>query len=153
MASVDVHPFLLDTSEKYHIEYRRFLSNHVAHGIVALAHLGATNERIQQFVDWYVAFACFIFILLIFFTRIHMQWWIQRVTPPPKCTPSPPPPPPPSLWKGTHFFHFRIHFRQKAPVSDIGAPQRGRRQLMGNLGYATDMCSNERMIKQKEMNV
>ena len=52
MSSVDVQPFLLETSEKYHIEYRGFLSNHVAHGIIALAQLGATKERIQEFVDW-----------------------------------------------------------------------------------------------------
>ena len=29
---------------------------------------------------------------------------------------------PPS--NGTQFFHFHIHFRQKAPVSEVGAPQR-----------------------------
>ena len=49
---VDVHPFLLDTSEKYHMKYKRYLSNHIAHGIVALTHLGASKERIQKFVDW-----------------------------------------------------------------------------------------------------
>ena len=53
MSSVDVHPFLQETSsQKYHIEYRGFLSNHVAHGIIALAKLGATKERIQEFVNW-----------------------------------------------------------------------------------------------------
>ena len=51
MSSVDVKEFLLETSQ-YHIEYRGFLSNHVAHGIIALAKLGATKERIREFVDW-----------------------------------------------------------------------------------------------------
>ena len=40
-------------TDKYFIEYKGFLSNHVAHGIIALHRLGASEERIQEFVDWY----------------------------------------------------------------------------------------------------
>ena len=40
-------------TDKYFIEYKGFLSNHVAHGIIALHRLGASEERIQEFIDWY----------------------------------------------------------------------------------------------------
>lgn len=40
-------------TEKYCIEYRQFLTNHIAHGIIALHRLGAPKDRIQKFVDWY----------------------------------------------------------------------------------------------------
>ncbi len=43
-----------NSTRKYFIEYREFLSNHVEHGIVALDRLGASVDRVQQFVDWYV---------------------------------------------------------------------------------------------------
>ena len=52
MTTVDVQHMLVETSRKYHIEYNRFLSNHIAHGIYALAQLGATEERIKRFIDW-----------------------------------------------------------------------------------------------------
>ena len=52
MASIKVQRFLIDTSSKYHIEYNRYQSNHVAHGIVALSRLGATKERIKEYIDW-----------------------------------------------------------------------------------------------------
>ena len=35
------------------IEYEGFLSNHVSQGIVALARLRASKERVDQFVTWY----------------------------------------------------------------------------------------------------
>ena len=47
---------ILDTTntDKYYIQYCGFLSNHVAQLTVALHRLGATEEWIQKYVDWYV---------------------------------------------------------------------------------------------------
>ena len=39
---------------KYHIEYQEYLSNHLSHGCIALYHLGASKERILDFVKWYI---------------------------------------------------------------------------------------------------
>ena len=45
-------------------------------------------------------------------------------------------PPPPH---GTQFFHFRIHFHQKVPMSEVHAPLTGARPPpTGNPGSATD---------------
>ena len=38
---------------------------------------------------------------------------------------------------GTQFFRFRIHFCQKAPVSEVHAPLMGPRPPTGNPGSAT----------------
>ena len=55
MSSSDVGGILRGTDTgKYFIEYDGFLSNHLAHGVIALRRLGASSERVQQFVDWYV---------------------------------------------------------------------------------------------------
>ena len=43
------------TANKYYIEYKGFLSNHLAHGVIALSRLGASPERLQQFTQWYSA--------------------------------------------------------------------------------------------------
>jgi len=43
-----------NSTDKYFIEYHGFLSNHLAHGVIALFRLGASYERIQQWIKWYV---------------------------------------------------------------------------------------------------
>ena len=40
-------------TDNYFIEYMQFRSNHVAHGLIALHRLGATDSRLRDFVDWY----------------------------------------------------------------------------------------------------
>ena len=47
---------ILDTTntDKYYIQNCGFLSNHVAQVTVALHRLGAREEWIQKYVDWYV---------------------------------------------------------------------------------------------------
>ncbi|XP_033753327.1 uncharacterized protein LOC117336792 [Pecten maximus] len=40
------------STKKYFIEYNGFMSNHMAHGIVALKDLGASQEKIGQFAIW-----------------------------------------------------------------------------------------------------
>ncbi|MEW8548033.1 MAG: questin oxidase family protein, partial [Candidatus Thiodiazotropha sp.] len=42
-----------NNTDKYNIEYMQFLTNHVAHGIIALHRMGASEDRIRKFVDWY----------------------------------------------------------------------------------------------------
>ncbi|KAK2185664.1 hypothetical protein NP493_227g03073 [Ridgeia piscesae] len=42
-----------NSTEKYYIEYKGFLSNHLSHGIIALHRLGASRERIERFIDIY----------------------------------------------------------------------------------------------------
>jgi len=47
----DLQSLLLNnSSKKYYIEYKGFMSNHISHGIFALYRLGATVEQIQRFV-------------------------------------------------------------------------------------------------------
>lgn len=41
------------STEKYFIEYNGFLSNHLAHGIIALHRVGAPPARVERFVKWY----------------------------------------------------------------------------------------------------
>ncbi len=55
MAAVDVKGILQDIGQRYHIEYKHHLSNHAAHAAVALARLGASRERVQEYVDWCVS--------------------------------------------------------------------------------------------------
>ena len=43
---------------------------------------------------------------------------------------------------GTKFFHFRIHFCQKAPMSEVHAPLTGPRPPTGNPGSATVLYFN-----------
>ena len=38
--------------QRYFVEYMGLLSNHISHGIIALAHMGASEKRMEQFVDW-----------------------------------------------------------------------------------------------------
>lgn len=38
---------------KYFIEYDGYLTNHLAHGIIALHRLGVPDERIERFIQWY----------------------------------------------------------------------------------------------------
>ena len=40
------------TSE-FHIEYTGYLSNHILHGVIALHRLGASTDRLVNFVNWY----------------------------------------------------------------------------------------------------
>ena len=49
---------LLETHGRYrhHIEFGGYLSNHLLHGLVALAGLGATDERLQEFTTDYVRY-------------------------------------------------------------------------------------------------
>jgi len=55
----DIQSLLLDnTVRKYCIEYNTYMSNHIAHGIVALYRLGATFEQIQRFVKVNVVCIC-----------------------------------------------------------------------------------------------
>lgn len=50
----DVHKLLQEHSTQRHfIEYGGYLSNHMAHGIIALYHLGQPVSRMNRFVDWY----------------------------------------------------------------------------------------------------
>ena len=44
---------LENSTAKFNIEYNIYLFNHIAHGIIALDHLGATETRMQRFIDWY----------------------------------------------------------------------------------------------------
>lgn len=54
MSSSQLTSILLKNStERFYIEYGGYLFNHMSHGIVALARLGASTERLQRFVDWY----------------------------------------------------------------------------------------------------
>ena len=46
---------------------------------------------------------------------------------------------------GTQFFHFCIHFHQKAPMSEVHAPPPGARPPAGNPGSATAICYNKRV--------
>jgi hypothetical protein len=41
------------STKRYFVEYRRYLSNHIAHGIIALERLGATEDRTLQWIQWY----------------------------------------------------------------------------------------------------
>ncbi|XP_064623862.1 uncharacterized protein LOC135485594 [Lineus longissimus] len=41
------------STKRYYVEYRRYLSNHISHGIVALERLGATEDRTRQWIKWY----------------------------------------------------------------------------------------------------
>ena len=55
MASSKLHQLLDEQStHKHFIEYRVFLSNHLAHGIIALHKLGATDDDLQAFVSRYI---------------------------------------------------------------------------------------------------
>lgn len=40
------------STKRFFIEYNGFMSNHMAHGIVALKDLGASQTKIGQFADW-----------------------------------------------------------------------------------------------------
>ncbi|XP_060080559.1 uncharacterized protein LOC132559908 [Ylistrum balloti] len=40
------------STQKYFIEYNGFMSNHMAHGIVALKDLGASQKKIAEFAIW-----------------------------------------------------------------------------------------------------
>ena len=52
--NMPVHKILEENNtDKYDIEYMQFRSNHVAHGIIALHRIGASEERIREFVEWY----------------------------------------------------------------------------------------------------
>ena len=42
------------STQHYNIEYQGFLSNHLAHGVVALELLGASEKRIDLFADEYI---------------------------------------------------------------------------------------------------
>ena len=42
-----------NSTSRFFIVYQDGLANHMAHGIVALHRLGASKERIEQFVKWY----------------------------------------------------------------------------------------------------
>ena len=42
-----------NSTSRFFIVYQNGLANHIAHGIVALHRLGASKERIEQFVKWY----------------------------------------------------------------------------------------------------
>ena len=42
------------STDKYFIEYATYRSNHLGQGMIALSALGANEQRIQRFVDWYV---------------------------------------------------------------------------------------------------
>lgn len=54
MSSTEVVSLLGDNStEKFFIEYDGFLSNHLAHGIIALHRLGVPVPRIEKFIKWY----------------------------------------------------------------------------------------------------
>ena len=46
---------LLDAndSSKYYIMFSNYRCNHLSHGVVSLARLGASHEQIDQFVTWY----------------------------------------------------------------------------------------------------
>lgn len=51
---MSLHKFLEDNNtDKYNIEYMQFLTNHIAHGIIALHRMGAPEDRIRKFVEWY----------------------------------------------------------------------------------------------------
>ena len=50
-----LHEILLETSEDSHKTRKAWIPTHYAHGIVALNHLGATEERIREFIQWQVA--------------------------------------------------------------------------------------------------
>jgi len=41
------------STKQWFIEYNGNLSNHLAHGVIALEHLGASDDRIQEFVQVY----------------------------------------------------------------------------------------------------
>ena len=41
------------STDIYCIEYGGFLSNHIAHGLIALSRLGASEARLDRFVQWY----------------------------------------------------------------------------------------------------
>ena len=54
MGSSQLTSILLNNStERFYIEYGGYLMNHMSHGIVALARLGANTERLERFVNWY----------------------------------------------------------------------------------------------------
>ena len=38
--------------QRYFFSFQGYMFNHLSHGIIALARLGASEPRIQQFVDW-----------------------------------------------------------------------------------------------------
>ena len=42
----------LETSKESHKTRKAWIPTHYAHGIVALNHLGATEERIKEFIQW-----------------------------------------------------------------------------------------------------
>ena len=41
-------------TDNYYIEYEDFLSNHASHGLVALSSLGASDNKLEQWTDWYI---------------------------------------------------------------------------------------------------
>lgn len=45
---------LNNSTDQFYIEYGGYLVNHMSHGIVALARMGADTERIETFVRWYL---------------------------------------------------------------------------------------------------
>jgi len=54
MGSSQLTSILLNNSaDRYYIEYGGYVMNHISHGIVALARLGANTERLERFVNWY----------------------------------------------------------------------------------------------------
>ena len=42
-----------NSTQKYYITYKGYLSNHLSHGIIALNRLGASRDRIERFIDVY----------------------------------------------------------------------------------------------------
>lgn len=52
---MEIEKLLMEYStQKHYIEYDTFLSNHLSHGLIALHQLGASKDRLQRFVDWYI---------------------------------------------------------------------------------------------------
>ena len=47
---------LSEMSEKSHKTRKAWIPTHYAHGIVALNHLAATEDRIREFIQWQVTF-------------------------------------------------------------------------------------------------
>jgi hypothetical protein len=39
--------------DHYNVEYGGFLSNHLAHGVIAFERMGAGDDRIEQFANEY----------------------------------------------------------------------------------------------------
>ncbi|XP_069132383.1 uncharacterized protein [Argopecten irradians] len=43
----------VESTQKYYIEYNTFLSNHIAHGIIAIERLGGDKDRVNRFIEHY----------------------------------------------------------------------------------------------------